>query len=240
MCHLTEETLRRLMKGELPSEERNEAVRHLLTKCPQCVRLAQSVAASAGLVFSKGRFKRPKPGKSEKKRLDSTFSRLGVKQTEIRERIQQERLLAAGQWASLQKHPRARQLALIDANPKMHTWGLYDTILEAARQTSATKPEQAIEIADLASAVAMSLDRDTYGENLIADFKAAALAARGNCKRVAEDFEGARADLEAAWGASRGGDRGCPRKSQRFELARLMEHGFGVLQGSGGASGKGY
>src|SRR4051812_5518322 len=199
MRHLTEETVRRLVKGELLPEERNEAVRHLLTKCPQCRQLAQSVAADAGLVSSGGRFKRSKPGKGERKKLDSVFGRLGIKQKEIKEQIQQERLLAAGQWASLQKHPRARQLALIDANPQMHTWGLYDTLLEAARQTAATKPEQAIEVADLALETAMSLDKEIYGENLISDFKAAAMAVRGNCKRIAEDFEGARVDLETAW-----------------------------------------
>jgi tetratricopeptide (TPR) repeat protein len=163
------------------------------------VRLAQSLAASAGLIYSGGRFRRPQPGGKEQKKLDSVFERLGVKQKEIRARIQQERLVAAGQWASLQKHPRARQLALIDAEPRLHTGGLYDTILEAARQTAAIKPEQAIEIADLALAVAMSLDEEIYGENLIADFKSGALAVRGNCKRIAEDFEGAQADLETAW-----------------------------------------
>jgi tetratricopeptide (TPR) repeat protein len=199
MHHLTEDTARKLIKGELPEEERNEAVRHLLTKCPQCVERARTAAASAGLVYSAGKFKRSKPGKREQQKLDSIFGRLGVKQKEVRARIQQERLLAAGQWASLQKHSRARQLALIDADPKLHTWGLYDTILEAARQTAATKPEQAIEIADLALAVAMSLDVELYGENLIADFKAGTVAVRGNCKRVAEDFERARADLEMAW-----------------------------------------
>jgi hypothetical protein len=186
------------MKGELAPEERNETVRHLLTECPQCVQLAQSVAAKARLVYSAG-FKRPKPGKQDRRKLDAIFVRLGVKQEAIRERIQQERLLAAGQWASLQKHPRARQLALIEADPRMHTWGLYDTILEAARQTAATKPGQAVEIADLALNLSMTLDSGIYGENLIADFKAVAMAVRGNCKRVAEDFEGARVDLEMTW-----------------------------------------
>jgi tetratricopeptide (TPR) repeat protein len=199
MRHLTEDTARKLVVGGLKQEERNEAVRHLLTGCPQCVSLARGVAASAGLVYSAGRFKRPKNGKREQKKLDAVFERLGVKHQEVRARIQQERLLAAGQWASLQKHSRARQLALIDTDAKLHTWGLYDTILEAARQTAVTKPEQAIQIADLALAVAMSLDMEAYGENLITDFRAAAIAVRGNCKRVAEDFEGARADLEMAW-----------------------------------------
>lgn len=199
MSHLTEETIQRLVKGELSSEERNEAVRHLLTQCPQCVRLVQSVAADAGFVHSGGQIKRIKPGKGERKKLESIFDRLELKQKEIKERIQQERLLAARQWASLQKHSQAQRLALIDSNPKMHTWGLYDIILEAARQTATRKPRQAIDVADLALAAAMSLDKAIYGENLIADFKAAAIAVRGNCKRIAEDFEGARADLETAW-----------------------------------------
>ena len=123
MRHLTEEKVLSLIKGELPPKERNEVVRHLLTQCAQCVQLAQTLAADAGLTYSAGRFKRPKPGKQQQKKLDSICERLEVKEREIRARIQQERLLAAGQWASLQKHPRARQLALVDADPKMHTWG---------------------------------------------------------------------------------------------------------------------
>lgn len=181
MRHLTEETVRRLVKGELPPQDRNAAVRHQLTQCPQCMRIAQSAMAG------------------ERRELDSILDRLEVSQQEITERIRQERLLAAGQWASLQKHPRARRLARIDANPQMHTWGLYDTLLEAARQTTSKKPGHAGEVAGLALAVATSLDKDLYGEELIADFKAAATAVRGNCKRIAKDFAGARADLEAAW-----------------------------------------
>jgi hypothetical protein len=163
------------------------------------VELARKVAAGAGLIYSGGRFRRPTPGKKEQKKLNSIFERLGIKQAEIRERIQRERLLAAGQWASLQKHPRAKQFNLIDSDTRLHTWGLYDTILEAARQASATRPEQASEIADLAWEVAVNLDQGTYGEPLIADFKASALAIRGNCKRIVEDFEGARVDLKMAW-----------------------------------------
>ncbi len=197
MHHLTEHTVQKLVAGELAGAERKAAVRHLLTNCPDCVQLARRAAVGAGLVYSSGRFKRVKPGKKEQKKFDA-FERLGTKQTEIRARIQSERLRAAGQWASLQKHPRAKQLALIDSDSKMHTWGLYDTILEAARQTAATRPDQAIETADLAFAVAAGLDPQVYGEALVTDFKAGALAVRGNCRRVAQDFEGSRRDLEAA------------------------------------------
>jgi len=177
MRHLTAETVPRLTKGELPPEERNEAIRHLLTPCPQCARLARSAVVG------------------ERAELDSILDRLEARQQEIKERIQQERSLAARQWASLQKHSQAQRLALIDADPQMHTWGLYDTLLEAALKEA----RQAVEVTELALAVAMSLDKDLYGEALIADYQAAAMAVRGNCKRIAEDFEGARTDLETAW-----------------------------------------
>jgi tetratricopeptide (TPR) repeat protein len=181
MRHLTKETARRLAKAGLPPEERNEAVRHLLTRCPQCARMTQNLVAGV------------------REDLDSILDRLEARQQEIKEGIQQERLLAAHQWASLQNHSQAQRLALIDADPQMHTWGLYDAILEAARQAAVKKTGQAIEVADLALAVATSLDEGLYGEALIADYQAAAMAVRGNCKRVAKDFEGARADLETAW-----------------------------------------
>jgi tetratricopeptide (TPR) repeat protein len=181
MRHLTAETVPRLTKGELPPEERNEAVRHLLTRCPQCARITQSVVAG------------------ERADLDFILDRLEARQQAIKERIQQERSLAAHQWASLQKYPQAQRLALVEADSQMHTWGLCDTLLEAARQAAVKKTGQAVEVADLALAVAISLDKDLYGETLIADYQAAAMAVRGNCKRVAKDFEGARADLEAAW-----------------------------------------
>ena len=184
MGHFTAETVRRFVKGEIPSQERNGAVRHLLARCPHCARLARSAGAGA---------------EGGKRMLDSILDRLEARQREITERIQRERSLAARQWASLQKRSRAQRPALIEANPQMHTWGLYDTLLESARRTTSRNPKRASEVAGLALAVAMSLDKDTYGENLIADYKTAAMAVRGNCKRVAGDFEGARADLEAAW-----------------------------------------
>jgi tetratricopeptide (TPR) repeat protein len=184
MGHLKADTVQRFVKGEILSKERNEAVRHLLAQCPQCARLARSTAGA---------------GPGERKKLDPIFDRLGIRQKEITERLQLERSSAAGQWASLQKHSPARRPAWIGANPQMHTWGLYDTLLEAARRTASKKPEKASEVAGLALVVAMSLDKRIYGEERIADFKAAALAVRGNCKRIAQDFAGARADLEAAW-----------------------------------------
>ena len=67
--------------------------------------------------------------------------------------------------------------------------------MEAAREAAPAHPARGVERAHLALAVANELDPQVYGEAPIMDFKAGALAVRGNCKRIAEDFEGARADL---------------------------------------------
>lgn len=187
--HLTEKALERLIQGDLPREERKEAVRHLLTRCPECVKLAQTVAR---------RFRRARPGKTRSEVYERILLRVEGANSPLRERIDRERLLAASQWASLEKSPQAERLARIAADPSLQTWGLYERLLEAAREAAPAHPARGLERAHLALAVANELDPQVYGEAPITDFKAGALAVRGNCKRIAEDFEGARADLEHA------------------------------------------
>lgn len=182
--HLTEKALERLIQGDLPREERKEAVRHLLARCPECVKLARAVTR---------RFRRVRPDA-----YDRILLRVEGASSPLRERIDRERLLAVGQWASLEKSSQAERLIRIAADPSLHTWGLYERLLEAAREAAPAHPARGLERAHLALAVANELDPQVYGEAPIMDFKAGALAVRGNCKRIAEDFEGASADLEHA------------------------------------------
>ena len=196
--HLTEDTVEKLLKGQLAGEEKDQAVQHLLSQCPECIQLAHTVAARFGMAYLAGRFRKSKPQRGEPKKEDPVFEKLKGLGPEVRAKLVNERLVAAGQWASLQKHPQARRLAIIAADPVMHTWGLYDRLLDAAREIAPASPERGIEIAFLALAVADQLDPQQYGEARIVDLKAAATAVLGNCKRVAEDFEGARTDLEQA------------------------------------------
>jgi len=196
--HLTQDVVERLLAEQLTQEERNEAVRHLLSRCAECIQLARTVAKRFGMVYSGGRFRKAKPKKSELKKYDPIFEKLQGLDLDARSKLIHERLIAAGQWASLQKHPQARRLTLISSDPSLHTWGLYDRLLDAAREIAPAHPEKGIEIAILARAVADELEAQRYGATRIVDFQAAALAVLGNCKRIAEDFEGARADLEQA------------------------------------------
>lgn len=196
--HLTEEAIERLLQGRSGWEERNEAVRHLLARCPECLEIAQTVAGQFGMAFVAGRFRKARQRKGTLKQYAPAFEKLQRFGEEVHERLVNERLVGAGLWASLQKHPHPRRLAIVAADPSMHTWGLYTLLIDAAEEITAVHPKKGIEIARLALAVANELDANVYGEALITDFKAAALATRGNCKRIAEDFVGARADLDMA------------------------------------------
>ena len=195
--HLTEATVEKLLRRQLAGEERDEAVRHLLSQCPECMELAHRVAERFGMAYLAGRFRKPKPH-TEPKRDDPVFEKLKGLGADVRAKLINERLVAVGQWASLEKHPQARRLAIIAADPAMHTWGLYDRLLDAAREIVPAFPEKGVEIALLALAVADELDPQQYGEARIVDFQAAATAVLGNSKRIAEDFEGSRTDLECA------------------------------------------
>src|SRR5215213_9711628 len=98
--HLTEKAIERLIQGDLPREERKAAVRHLLTRCPECVRLAQTVAAR--------RFRRGRPGRAGVEIYDRIFKRVEGAVSSLQEKFYRERLLASGQWASLEKLAQAQ------------------------------------------------------------------------------------------------------------------------------------
>jgi hypothetical protein len=117
---------------------------------------------------------------------------------EVRKRLDYERRAAPSLWASLERDPQPRRLERISVDPAMQTWGLYDLLVHMAQEATPVWPFRGIELAQLALAVVVRLEPEIHGETRITDFQAVALAALGNAKRVAEDFEGAKADLGRA------------------------------------------
>ena len=143
------------------------------------------------------------------------------------EEMAREKLRGVGLWASLERHPRERRLVIIRNNPRMQTWGLYDRLLEACREEWFRDPLAAAEMAELALAVVETLDEARYGSEQIADFRAEALAALGNARRLASDFEGAgRAFLEAREALAGG-------SGNLLEQARLISFEASLLKDLG-------
>ncbi|MEA2604721.1 MAG: hypothetical protein QOF89_5713 [Acidobacteriota bacterium] len=125
-------------------------------------------------------------------RYDEAFRRTETVLTEAHDRVRREHALAASQWLGLEGHPPARRLVMVRNDERLHHWGLFDLLLEKSREITSEDAAAAMHLAELAVAVAERLDAEVYGEERVADFKTAALAALGDARRTAGDLAGAR------------------------------------------------
>ncbi|HEX7183824.1 MAG TPA: hypothetical protein VF756_18490 [Thermoanaerobaculia bacterium] len=195
--HVSRELFQRFFRSELSRRDTQQVVRHLLRECGTCLETAIQVDAEEGFVYSRGDF-RSALFPDDPERYNETFQRALGSVDETAAELARERLRGIGLWHILEKHNPDRQLALVRADPRMHNWGLYDRLLEKCRETGFRAPAYAVRIAELALAVVETLDPAKHGKERIADFRAAALAALGNARRLASDFAGAESALDAA------------------------------------------
>jgi len=98
-------------------------------------------------------------------------------------------ILAAGQ-------PERR--GLVEAEPRFHGLKLCDLLQEKSREAWFTDPGGAVELAELAVAVAGRLDIDHYGVGLVEEARALAWAHLGNASRIASDLRRAEEALQTA------------------------------------------
>lgn len=195
--HASREMMQRFFRSELSRRDTQQIVRHLLARCPECLDVAQEVGHAEGFTYEGGDFQsalaHEDPG-----RYHETFLRILRSTDELEAELARQRLRGIGLWASLEKHPQGRRLLMIHNDPRLQTWGLYERLLEKCRETGFHNPSEAVDIAHLALAVVEELDFGHYGEERMADFRAAALASLGNAQRLASDFAGAETSFRQA------------------------------------------
>lgn len=196
--HFPRETMELFFRGKLSRQEAREVVRHLLSRCPQCVEAASAIASREHLIAGAQTPKDSLPA-DRPDLYDHVFEKVfsGIEEAETR--LAREKLRAVGQWSSLEGHPQARRLVMVHNDKRLHNWGLYERLLEECRQTERRDPAAAVDLAELALAVVGYLDPDGLGAERLADFRATALATLGNARRLAKDFDGARAAFRDAW-----------------------------------------
>jgi tetratricopeptide (TPR) repeat protein len=190
--HVSRELMQRFFRSELSWQDTYEVVQHLMWQCGTCLGIAAEAGVAEGYVYQEGDFQRaffP----DDLKRYG--FLRLLGSVEEVELELAVERLRGIGLWRTLEKHDQDRRFSMIKSNSRMHTWGLYDRLLEQCREMGFRAPADAVEIAELALVVVDMLDPVRYGAAHVADFRVGALAALGNAKRLASDFEGARIAL---------------------------------------------
>jgi tetratricopeptide (TPR) repeat protein len=92
------------------------------------------------------------------------------------------------------------QIRRLDEDPRFHTWGLCDLLIEESRRAAFGDPEMAQLLARLAIALVDRLDAWRYGAAFLEDLRALGWAYYGNGLRVASELRRADDALERALG----------------------------------------
>ena len=122
---------------------------------------------------------------------DGIFERMTAGVDETRKRLATERKDAAARWEALEPHPQARRLVRIANDRRFQTWGFHQLLLTRSRKLVEHDPKKALELAELALAVAKSFPVAEHGEERTADFRAAAWTAIADARGHLGDADGA-------------------------------------------------
>ena len=185
--HVTQNQAERLVEGALSRKEGQEVVRHLLTSCPRCLTLVRRVEGSVG------------GANSADWDYAASFVTLQARGLAAAADVSGQRVLGEAQWTGrLEPEPQPRRLLLLENDPSLQHWGLYEAVLTRCRPATRESPAAGIALAELAVAVSDLLSPDVYGAARVHDFRAAARVALANSSRVAGDFQTAIAAFETA------------------------------------------
>jgi len=195
-----------LLASRLTVRDRREVVRHLLNQ--------------------RGR-EEDAPVQARDGEYDEVFAKVLRGVDEARRKLAEEKRQADAQWEALEGHPQARRLVMIRNDGRFQTWGLFDCLLERYREIAPNDPLAALESAEMALAVAESLDPARYGEERIADFRARAWAALGDARQNTADLASAREALEKACECLEGGTGDLLEKADVERLRAQILRGLG-------------
>jgi tetratricopeptide (TPR) repeat protein len=120
--------------------------------------------------------------------------------------VDRERSAAGTLMAELLARPPERQRPLLRSDPRFHTWGVLEQLLERSRDLVPSASRESERLALLALAQSDHLDTAYYGPTRIADMRARAWAALAEARRIHSDFAGSEAAFAAArvhlWGGT--------------------------------------
>jgi tetratricopeptide (TPR) repeat protein len=201
--HLAETEWRQFFAGNLAQDRVRAAVRHLLACCSGCTRLAAGAAGRSATAAGPVAADVASRSAAELTNLDARAGRPGGPAGEGRrdgtDRLLQqalERRHGREQWDLLRVLPPAERMRWVEANPALATSGLCERLIEECGVACNSRPRAAIELGELAVAVAFRLRDGCYPRRLIADLRGRAQACLAGARRVAGDLDGAWEALE--------------------------------------------
>lgn len=179
--HLTDHDLERFRENLLGPEERRRAFAHLMAGCEPC-------RDSARKVFF--------PGQDVE--FSRVFRRLHALLLEAEAQLKVERQRGHELWRLLEPLDQTERMLWAKNDPRLHVWGVYERILQEARQALRHDPRDAVALAHLGWMIAQRLSAKVYGSKRVRDFQGVASTLLGNAKRLYGDLHGAGEDLDRA------------------------------------------
>ncbi|HYG65073.1 MAG TPA: tetratricopeptide repeat protein [Thermoanaerobaculia bacterium] len=105
---------------------------------------------------------------------------------------------AAARFSEILAAGEPERWLLVKTEPRFHGLKLCDLLLEKSREAWFTDPAGAVELAELAIAIAGRLDVERYGAAMVEEVRALAWAHLGNASRIASDLRRAEEALQTA------------------------------------------
>jgi tetratricopeptide (TPR) repeat protein len=229
--HPDRKALERFFDGRMAEADSRAVERHLFT-CPACEEHLLSLL----------------PGQPKDEAVYGPLLRelLDDAQSEIEDRkalLAREHREAQGLWRQLQELSPEQRLLRMEEEPRFHTWGMFELLLEESRP-SGVEPLRAEEQLRLALSLTDHLDPQRYGHGSVEAAKARTWAFLGNSLRLLSDFRKAEQAFQMAemYFSQSWHDpldeglildlKGSLRRTQRRfdEAVRLLDDAIGLFQ----------
>lgn len=125
----------------------------------------------------------------------------------VRVKAEMSRRKAQELWARLKSVTRQDRREVVATLPEFQSWALAERVCEASIRAAAHKPEEALDLADLALFIAKRVEGDKGWRSRLEGYCWAHI---GNARRVANNFAGADKAFAQAWVLWRAGGKGDP------------------------------
>jgi tetratricopeptide (TPR) repeat protein len=172
-----------LRKLLVSKADATDPVQQHVSACARCSRRLKRLRSQRSLAYAA---------------YDAALSASSRRLQDLQTVYRKERAGGKGLVSELLKHPAERRLMLIRNNPRFHSWGVFERLLEMSILESPRDAGASEGLARLALELSDQLDDQIYGLEAIQDLRGRAWAYIGNARRVQSDLRGAQEALDRA------------------------------------------
>jgi tetratricopeptide (TPR) repeat protein len=215
-AHPSDEELERLVLGGLAPEEVERVLGHLVLGCERC----RGVTAAFWSVGSRPEEDAAALERACRFEYGEALARALAAARSARSVLEAEKQEALRLWAELEPLEAERRRELL-SELRFRSRGLCELLLYICRGGKAA------ETAELAVAVAATLEPPDHPPALIEDLRARAWSALADCRRRLADLDGAERALETARSHLAKGTGGCLERAVLFDLEAALRHAQG-------------